>query len=149
MHVIIASDHAGFHLKDDLINYLTQTGTMCTDLGTNSPDCVDYPIFAHTLCTTMVMSQDTLGVLICGTGIGMSIAANRHSDIRCAVAVTPEMATLARQHNNANVLALGARLIDADLAHQIIDAFLAAAFEGGRHQVRVEKIDLLVGMVGC
>ena len=146
MDVLIASDHAGFVLKGELINYLTETGRVCHDLGTNSADEVDYPDFARVLCDTLINTPDAIGVLICGTGIGMSIAANRNTDIRCAVALTPEMATLARQHNNANVVALGARLIDSDLAQQIIDAFLNTAFEGGRHEARLQKIDLMQGM---
>jgi ribose 5-phosphate isomerase B len=152
MNVFIASDHAGFSLKNDLVNYLTQSGNVCFDLGTDTPDSVDYPDYAHLLCDTLNMAEEAgenaMGVLICGTGIGMSIAANRHSNIRCAVAVTPEMATLARQHNNANVIALGGRLINADLAHKIMDAFLNTAFEGGRHEARLKKIDLPLAFFG-
>ena len=145
MMVYLAADHAGVTLKDALILHLQQQQIPCTDLGTNTTDAVDYPDYAHRLCNTIAGTENR-GVLICGTGIGMSIVANRLTDIRCAVALNPEMAYFARRHNNANVLALGARLIDAECAQDILDTFLSTEFEGGRHEARLAKIDYM-GMV--
>jgi ribose 5-phosphate isomerase B len=139
--VVIASDHAGVSLKTVLIDHLEQRGMNCLDLGTNGTASVDYPDFAQEVCGTFGGSLDTVGILICGTGIGMSIAANRRSGIRCALAVTVEMAKLARQHNDANVIALGARLIDESTAITIVDAFLDTPYEGGRHDARLQKLD--------
>ena len=141
--IIIAADHAGFALKQTLIEYLEQRGHECHDFGTDSAEPVDYPDFAHAVASAV--NNGDVGILICGTGIGMSIAANRHSTIRCAVAVTPRMAELARQHNAANVLALGARLIDEEHAKKIVDIFLDTEYSGGRHDARIAKIDLNVG----
>lgn len=141
--IIIAADHAGFALKQSLIEHLEQRGLECRDFGTDSSESVDYPEYAHAVAG--VVKDDDVGILICGTGIGMSIAANRHSTIRCAVAVTPRMAELARQHNNANILALGARLIDEVHAKKIVDIFLDTEYSGGRHDARIAKIDLDVG----
>jgi ribose 5-phosphate isomerase B len=131
LEVIIASDHAGVDLKDTLIEHLEARDITCHDLGTNGPASVDYPDFAHKVCGMFGGSIEAVGVLICGTGIGMSIAANRRPGIRCAVTVTEEMAKLARLHNDANVIALGARLIDADTAIAIVDTFLETPYEGG------------------
>lgn len=143
MLILIASDHAGFTLKQSLIEYLEQQGHECRDLGTDSTEPVDYPDYGHALASAI--KDGEVGILICGTGIGMSIAANRHSTIRCAVAVTPRMAELARAHNNANIVALGARLIDEEHAKRIVDTFLATDYSGGRHDARIAKIDLNVG----
>lgn len=142
MMVYLAADHAGVGLKDTLIQYLTQQNIPCTDLGPNSTDAVDYPDYAHMLCHAIAGTED-YGVLICGTGIGMSIVANRQTDVRCAVAVNTEMAYFARRHNNANVLALGARLMDAECAQHILGTFLSTPFEGGRHAARLAKIDYI------
>ena len=142
--ILIAADHAGFALKQTLIEYLTQQSHVCTDLGTNSTDPVDYPDFAHALAD-IVDGSDAIGILICGTGTGMAMAANRHSSIRCAVAVTSRMAELARQHNNANILALGARLTSEEHAKTIVDTFLTTNYEGGRHDARIAKIERNVG----
>jgi ribose 5-phosphate isomerase B len=138
--IFIAADHAGFALKQALIEHLIGRGLVCTDLGTDSTEPVDYPDFAHKLADR-INTPDEVGILICGTGIGMSMAANRHSLIRCAVCVTSHMAELARRHNNANVLALGGRLISEHAAKNIVDTFLTTDYEGGRHDVRVAKID--------
>jgi len=139
--ILLAADHAGYALKSTLIERFQATYQPYTDLGTYTSDSVDYPDFAQRLVNAM--TDDTVGILICGTGIGMSIAANRFPGIRAAVAVTPEMARLARLHNNANVLALGGRLIDAETAIGIVNTFLATNFEGGRHDRRLSKIDLV------
>lgn len=141
MEVIIASDHAGVDLKDTLIAHLESRGLACHDLGTNGTASVDYPDFAQRVCGMFGGSIDTVGVLICGTGIGMSIAANRRIGIRCALTVTEEMAKFARLHNDANVIALGARLIDDDTAIAIVDTFLDTPYEGGRHEMRLRKLD--------
>src|SRR5262245_49662971 len=101
--ILIASDHAGYLLKSHLIGHLTHAGHTCLDLGTDSTDAVDYPDFAHAVCYAIAHYPDAYGILICGTGTGMAIAANRHTDIRCAPCTTPEMARLARRHNNANI----------------------------------------------
>lgn len=142
MDVILASDHAGVALKDTLIEHLEARGLACHDLGTNGPVSVDYPDFAEKVCGMFGGSLDSVGVLICGTGIGMSIAANRRPGIRCALTVTEEMAKFARLHNDANVIALGARIIDEDTAIAIVDTFLDTPYEGGRHEARLRKLDV-------
>jgi len=147
--IVVGADHAGFALKTSVINHLQSHGYVCHDTGTHSDDSVDYPDYAHDVCSHITAGPDaSVGILICGTGIGMSMAANRHEGIRCAVAVTEEMGRLARQHNDSNVLALGARLIDTATALGIVDVFLATEFDGGRHVNRVHKIDLQNGF-GC
>jgi len=140
--ILIASDHAGFALKQALIEHLR--GFECDDLGTDSTEPVDYADYAHAVADR-IDNTKAVGILICGTGIGMAIAANRHSLIRCAVAVTSRMAELARRHNNANILALGARLISEDHAKTIVDTFLATDYEGGRHDARIAKIERGLG----
>lgn len=141
--VVIASDHAGVALKAILIDHLEQRGITCHDLGTNGTASVDYPDFAQEVVGTFGGSVDAVGILICGTGIGMSIAANRRPGIRCALAVTEEMAKFARLHNDANVIALGARLTDEETAITIVDTFLDTPYEGGRHDARLQKLDLI------
>ena len=137
----IASDHAGYALKTHLVQFLAQKGINVVDEGTNSTDSCDYPVLAHKLCTAVEKEQGT-GILICGTGIGISIAANRHPGIRAALCATELQARLSRQHNNANVLCLGARIIGVELAQAIVEAFLEGSFEGGRHQRRIDMINL-------
>lgn len=139
MYILIAADHAGFVLKSHLIEHLIELNLPYRDLGTNSSTSVDYPDYAHLLCNILGVAT---GILICGTGVGMAMAANRHPTIRCAVATSVEMAQLARQHNDANVIALGARLIDTPTAIAIIDTFLNTPYEGGRHDRRIQKIEL-------
>ena len=141
--VALASDHAGVALKADLIDYLQSKNITCVDLGTNSNESVDYPDYAQKLCQLIHHKKATKGVLICGTGIGVSIAANRHPAIRAALCFNEEMAELARKHNDANILALGGRFIEKDLARKMLDKFLQTCFDKGRHEKRIEKIDLL------
>lgn len=142
MHILIGSDHAGIDLKHHLKDHLKATGFEVTDKGTHVKDSVDYPDYGHAVASGVLAEPGALGVLICGSGNGINISANRHRGIRSALAWRPEVAALARQHNNANVLALPARFITESEAVAIVDAFLAAQFEGGRHQRRVEKIEL-------
>ena len=132
--IVIASDHAGFELKEFLKQHFE-----FIDLGTNSTDSVDYPDYGFKAAAE-VAKDDCIGIVICGSGIGISIAANRNPKVRCALCLTPEMAKLARQHNDANILALGARLTSPEVALEIVKTFLATEFEGGRHQKRVEKL---------
>ncbi len=138
--VFIASDHAGFELK----NLLVKGSNLVewADLGPFTPDRVDYPDFAHDLCSRMLNeSSNTFGVLICGSGQGMAIAANRHRHIRAALCWNSEIAKLSREHNNANVLCLGARFTQANEAIEILKIFLSSRFEGGRHAQRVAKMN--------
>ncbi len=137
----MAADHAGYPLKETLKADLAARGLEVLDLGTNSADSVDYPDFAAKLASAIKDGRAGRGVLICGTGIGISIAANRYSHIRAAVCSEPVAARLARQHNDANVLALGARLIGPEVARECLTVFLDTAFEGGgRHSARVAKL---------
>ncbi|MBE6447529.1 MAG: ribose 5-phosphate isomerase B [Alphaproteobacteria bacterium] len=134
MSLFIASDHAGFLLKEELKKQFD-----LIDLGTHSTDSCDYPIFAEKLIRNL--GQNDKGVLICGTGIGMSIAANRCKNIHAALCFNEEMAKLSRQHNDANVIIFGARIISADVAIKCLKTFLSTDFEGGRHLRRIEKTD--------
>jgi len=138
--VAIAADHGGFDLKSSLIPELRDLGYEVLDLGTMSRDSVDYPDFAVALAGAITEGRATRGVLICGTGIGMSIAANRHRSIRAALAHDGTSARLARQHNDANVLVLGGRVLGAEVAKDCVKTFFNTAFEGGRHARRVAKI---------
>ena len=138
----IASDHAGFELKEKLKAYLQAKGYDVEDLGTHSTASTDYPEYAHKLAAEIASGAAKRGVLLCGTGLGMAYAANRHPHVRAAVAWAPEIATLARQHNDANVLSLPARYLTEAQADEIVDRFLTTAFEGGRHQPRVDKIEI-------
>ena len=139
--ILIASDHAGFELKQKLERELEKRGLKVRDLGTNSPDSTDYPDYAHPLASEVSQGKAKRGVLICGTGLGMSYVANRYPNVRAAVTWSPEVAELARQHNDANVLVLPARFVDDDTAVKILDKWFSTSFEGGRHVRRVEKID--------
>ena len=139
--VAIASDHAGVALKGALIEELRALGHEVLDLGTDGPDSVDYPDFGHALAETVAAGRAGRGVILCGTGIGISIAANRHPGIRAAVCHDGTSARLAREHNDANVLALGARLIGDEVARECLRIFLATPFAGGgRHARRVAKL---------
>lgn len=142
MHILIGSDHAGMDLKHHLKEVLKAAGHTTSDKGTHVKDSVDYPDYAHSVAKGVLAEAGAIGVLICGSGNGVSISANRHSGIRCALAWNPEVAALARRHNNANILALPARFITTEEAETILEAFLSETFEGGRHQRRVEKIEL-------
>lgn len=137
----IASDHAGFELKQKLAARLAQLGYDVEDLGTDSPSASDYPDFAHPLASRVELGAARRGVLLCGTGLGMSYAANRHRGVRAAVAWNREIAEMARRHNDANVLVLPARFVTDDDATQILETWLDTPFEGGRHERRVGKIE--------
>jgi ribose 5-phosphate isomerase B len=141
MNIAIASDHAGFKLKNDLLVHLIELGFEIQDFGPDSADSVDYPDYAHPVANSVVSGENTLGILICGSGNGVCITANKHKGIRAALAWEEELATLARQHNNANVICIPARFVSKAKAFKIADAFLNAAFEGGRHENRVSKIE--------
>lgn len=141
MKIAVASDHGGFALKEEVKKHLMERGIEVLDLGTHSEDSVDYPIYGKA-CGEAVMSGNAdLGVVVCGTGIGISIAANKVKGIRCGLCTSVEMARLAKQHNNANVLALGGRTTEMDLAMEIVDTWLDTEFEGGRHQRRTGLLD--------
>ncbi|MBT3700422.1 MAG: ribose 5-phosphate isomerase B [Alphaproteobacteria bacterium] len=140
--VAIAADHGGYELKEMLKADLEGLGFDVLDLGTNSNDSVDYPDFGHALGQAIEDNKARYGVAICGSGIGISIAANRHANVRAALCHDGLTAKLARQHNNANVLALGARIIGIETARDAVSAFFTTDFEGGRHERRVDKIEL-------
>lgn len=141
----IASDHAGFEMKQAIAGTLRELGYDVQDLGTSSDQSVDYPDFAHPLAREVSEGEVKRGVLLCGTGLGMSYVANRYPHVRAAVAWTPEVAALARKHNDANVLVLPARLLSQDEGKAILKAWLETPFEGGRHERRVEKIEMEPG----
>jgi len=136
--IYIASDHAGFALKEEILK-LSQESIV--DLGTNSSKIVDYPDYAYNLVEYLKSDLDTRGILICGSGIGMAIAANRDKNIRAGLAFNPEIAKLMRQHNNANVLVLPGRFIDVQVALKCVDNFLSTNFESGRHKKRIDKLN--------
>jgi ribose 5-phosphate isomerase B len=138
----IASDHAGFEMKEKLRVALERLGYEVQDLGTNSPGSTDYADYAHPLAEEVERGEAKRGVLLCGTGLGMSYAANRHRGVRAAVVWSPEIAELARRHNDANVLVLPARFLSEEDGVRILKTFLDTPFEGGRHERRVEKIEL-------
>ena len=137
--IAIAGDHAGFEYKELIKNHLKDRFEI-QDFGTHSLDTVDYPDFVHPAATSVENGESDLGILICGSGQGVSITANKHQKIRCALCWDIDLAKLSKQHNNANMIAIPARFVSEELALQIIDAFLETEFEGGRHQNRVEKI---------
>lgn len=139
--IVIASDHAGFDLKQKLLDHLVSKGIAVLDLGTDGPGSVDYPDQAHRLAEEVAQGRQDLGLLLCGSGNGVNIVANKHRGVRSALAWLPEVASLARAHNDANVLAVPARFVSEEEAKRIVDAFLGSMFEGGRHQRRVEKIE--------
>ena len=141
MIIVMASDHAGFELKELLAERARESGHEVVDLGPTSEDPVDYPDFAHHLARRIEEGQAERGVLICGTGVGMGIAANRHPGVRAALCHDAFTAELARRHNDANVLCMGGRTTGPGVAVQMLDIFLATPFDGGRHGRRVEKID--------
>lgn len=141
MKVVIASDHAGFQLKEQIKRQFANKFEF-EDLGTYSEESVDYPDFAHPLAEKVSQDSNLFGVLICGTGNGMIMTANKHANVRAGLCWSPEIAALARQHNNANVLVMPARFIPCDTAFAIFDTFFNTDFEGGRHQRRVDKINL-------
>ena len=140
MHIALAADHAGYTLKDELASWLQEQGHQVTDLGTNASESVDYPQFGAKLAHFVGSGQADRGVVVCGSGIGISIAVNRDPRCRCARVDDPLSAALAREHNDANVLALGARLVGPDMAKACVLAFLCTDFAGGRHQRRVDQL---------
>ncbi len=139
--IAIASDHAGVELKETLKAELTSLGFKPLDLGTNSADSVDYPDYGHALAKSILDKKAKAGVAVCGSGIGISIAANRHPGIRAALAHDENTAKLSREHNDANILALGARIVAPDTAKTMLKTFFATEFAGGRHAGRVAKLD--------
>lgn len=141
MNIAIGSDHAGFEYKELLKKHLEKNGHQIKDFGTYSLDSVDYPDFAHPVASAVEKKEFELGVLICGSANGVAITANKRQGIRAAICWMEEIASLARQHNNANVLCIPARFVSSDLAEKITDKFLATPFEGGRHETRVNKIN--------
>ena len=141
MKIGIASDHGGFELKEYLKEYLKKSGIEVSDFGTNSEEPVDYPIYGERCARAVANGEVERGVVCCGTGIGISIAANKVKGIRCALCTDENMARLSRQHNDANVLALGGRTTSNEEAKKILDAWLNAKFEGGRHQRRIDMIE--------
>ena len=138
--ILLASDHGGVDLKNALVEYTTELGFEAIDLGPFNTDSVDYPDYANLLADKVSDGTADSGVLVCGSGIGISIAANRHSHIRCALVTNPTEARLCREHNDANVLALGARVIGIERAKENVKIFLNTKFEGGRHQNRIDKM---------
>ena len=141
MLLAIASDHGGYELKETIKEHLRERGVKFVDLGTNNTDSVDYPIYGKACAEAVATGKAERGIVCCGTGIGISIAANKVKGIRCGLCTSVEMATLTRQHNNANMLALGGRTSDPKLALEIVDAFLDTEFEGGRHKRRTDMLD--------
>ncbi|HPF92698.1 MAG TPA: ribose 5-phosphate isomerase B [Tenuifilaceae bacterium] len=139
--IAIGCDHAGFSTKTKLIPYLEDIGHSIKDFGTFSEDSVDYPDFAKPTAQSVANGEFELGIVLCGSGNGVNISANKVKGVRSALCWTPEIASLARQHNNANVCAIPARFVSVDMAKEIATAFLNAAFEGGRHENRVKKIE--------
>lgn len=136
----IGADHAGYDLKEKLISYLTDKGYNLKDFGCYSNESVDYPDFAHPVSSMVEENEGMKGILICGSGNGINMTANKHKSIRSALCWMPEIAELARLHNNANIVVLPARFISTEMAYEIIDVFFNTEFEGGRHQNRVNKI---------
>ncbi|MCX6005303.1 MAG: ribose 5-phosphate isomerase B [Chloroflexi bacterium] len=140
MRIALGSDHRGYNLKAKLIVYLKRAGQEYTDFGCNSEESVDYPDYAAGVSRSIVKGQADLGIIICGSGIGMSIAANKFKGIRAALCCNPEMAVRARRHNDANVLCLGADFVNDKTAEEITRNFISTKFEGGRHQRRLDKM---------
>ena len=144
MRIALASDHAGFPLKQELVTWLSAQGHDVADLGTHSGDSVDYPDFGAKLARSVASGDCERGIAVCGSGIGISIAVNRDRKCRCARVDDPLSAALAREHNDANVLAFGARLIGSDMAKACVSAFLGTDFAGGRHQRRVDQLSTIL-----
>lgn len=141
MIIAMGSDHAGYNLKEEIKAYLLEKGHTVKDCGTDSTESCDYPVFGRAAAEVVREEEAERAIVICGSGIGISIAANKVPGIRCALCSEPLSAELSRRHNNANALAIGARLIGSDMAKRIVDVFLSTEFEGGRHQRRIDKIE--------
>ncbi|MGL4253249.1 MAG: ribose 5-phosphate isomerase B [Fusobacteriaceae bacterium] len=140
--IALGADHGGYELKNILMNHLVNKGYEVVDFGTNSAESVDYPHFAKAVGESVTSGQTQLGILVCGTGIGISIAANKIKGVRCALCTNTTMARLTREHNDANILALGGRIVGDVLAIEMVETFLTTKFEGGRHSKRV-------GLISC
>ena len=141
--IAIASDHGGYALKEHIKAYLAAKGITCTDFGTDSTDSCDYPVFGKAAAEAVASGKCTKGIVICTTGIGISITANKVKGIRCALCADSLSAEMTRRHNNANVLAMGAGIVGPNLAERIVDTFLTTEFEGGRHERRVNLISAM------
>lgn len=142
MKLVMGSDHAGYEVKETLKSWLEEKGHEVVDVGTNSTESVDYPLYGHKVGETVAAGKAEFGITICGSGVGIGMAAGKVKGIRCAMATDPYTAELSRRHNNANVLSLGARITGLDMCKAIIESFLSTEFEGGRHQRRVDAIEL-------
>ncbi len=140
MKIAIASDHGGYDYKQELIPYIESLGHQVLDLGCHGPASVDYPDYGIPCAQAVARGEADRGVVICGTGIGISISANKVPGIRCALCTDPVMARLTREHNDANMLAMGGRIIGIELAKGIVQVFLSTEFSGGRHKIRIDKI---------
>ena len=138
--VILASDHAGFRLKEEIKKFLIKKRKKVLDLGTKNTNSVDYPDYAHLLSKKITNNKNQFGILICGSGTGMSMAANKHKNVRAALCYNTKSTKLSRLHNNANVMTLGSRLIKKSVALKCVNTFLKTNFDGGRHERRVKKI---------
>ncbi|HEV7333362.1 MAG TPA: ribose 5-phosphate isomerase B [Flavisolibacter sp.] len=138
--IAIGADHAGFEYKSQIISFLEEKGFSIKDFGTYSADSADYPDFAHPVASAVENGDASFGILVCGSANGVAITANKHQNIRAAICWLTEIATLARQHNNANIICLPARFVSVDEATEMVNTFLTTAFEGGRHAARVGKI---------
>lgn len=143
MKISLASDHGGLDLKNQVKEYLESLGHVVSDFGTYTPESCDYPDFARPAAEAVANGACECGIVVCTTGIGVSMVCNKVKGVRCALCVNADMAKMTRAHNNANVLAMGQKYVDAESAKQIVDAFLNTPFEGGRHLKRVEKIEKL------
>ena len=142
--IVVGCDHAAYELKIKVVEYLKERGFDVTDVGTNSTESCDYPIFADALCKKIQLGECELGILVCGTGIGMSIAANKHKGIRAACCSDTYSAKLTREHNDANVLCFGARVVGEGLGLDLVDIFVDTEYAGGKHARRVAMLDELI-----
>lgn len=142
MNIVMGGDHAGFEYKKALVALLSDQGHLVKDVGPHSAESCDYPDFAHPVADEVVHNPNTFGVLICGSGNGVCITANKHAGVRAALCWDIELAQLARQHNNANIICIPARFVSLEKASEMVHTFLTTTFEGGRHQNRVNKIDI-------
>ena len=145
MKIVFANDHAGVELKKELIPFIESLGHEVINIGTDTPDSVDYPDFGEKAANMVASGEVDLGVLVCGTGVGISLATNKVKGIRCGVCSEATTAALIRMHNNANMISMGARIVGPELAKDIVKAYLTAEFMGGRHQLRVDKIMAIEG----
>ena len=141
MNIALGCDHAGFDIKDEVVEHIKELGYSVLDCGTNSSESVDYPEFGHAVGKTVISGDADYGIVICGSGIGISIAANKIEGIRAALCTTVEHAKMSRNHNNANVLALGTRMTEISLVKEIISTWLSSEFDAGRHELRINKLE--------